>query len=146
MDNLSTTQLITTAIRCILNTERYLTATGFSALARLDGVKAALQRLEQDIPSRDPSAFETANLDAFGYATVLGYMNEHDPLTLQEIADPVRDTISLGLWATARCQMLGLKVVRVPACDHVKARYRKVTHVNAYPVGVLAEVIFGEMV
>ena len=45
---------------------------GVHAFARLEGFKLALRFLENNMPSRDPSDFETPNLDAFGYATVLG--------------------------------------------------------------------------
>lgn len=108
---------------------------------RLTVVMDALRDLETKLPSRDVEAFETPNVASFGYATVLGWLAEQDPLTLASLADPVRDTIEVGLKATALCHKRGLKVVKVAACDHVKQRYAKVATVNAYPSDVLAEVL-----
>jgi hypothetical protein len=145
--NTSTTELpvstITSAIRAILRADEDVIGKGHPA-ARLANLRFALMDLEAKLPSRDPDAFETPNLDAFGYATVLGYLNEHDPLTLLMTHDPVQETIRLGRKATALCLQRGIKIVKVPACDHITQRYAKVTHVNAYPVAILAEVVFGE--
>lgn len=137
------TAAITSAIRDILRADDDVLGKD-SAMSRLTVMRFALLNLEASLPSRVHEAFETPNIDAFGYATVLGYLNEHDPLTLLNINDPVRETIRLGRKATALCLMRGFKIVKVPACDHIQQRYAKVTHVNAYPVTVLADVIFGE--
>jgi hypothetical protein len=133
---------VTSAIRYILRANYSDRLSGVPEVLRLNSLLRSLADLEVNLPSRDPAAFETANLDAFGYATVLSYLNDTDPMSLQDLEDPVRDTIAIGRKAAALCLSRGLKIVRVPACDHIKQRYRKVTHVNAYPVGVLAEVIY----
>jgi hypothetical protein len=133
---------ITSTIRHILREDQYLRDCAAPITRRMGFLREGLMRLEQNLPSRDPAAFETANLDAFGYATVLSYLNDTNPLSLQDLNDPVRDTIAIGRQATALCLSRGLKIVRVPACAHIQQRYAKVTHVNAYPVGVLAEVIY----
>lgn len=143
MQNMIETATVTLSIRAILRAEYADRKAGVPPVHRLGAMINALNNLETAAPSRDPAAFEAPNLDAFGYATVLSYLNDEDPLTLAALADPVRDTIGLGVKATALCHARGLKVIKIPACEHVKARYAKVTHVNAYPVAVLAEVIFG---
>ena len=143
MQNQIDTATVTSAIRAILREDDDAQFQK-NPCARLTAMRFALMDLEVKLPSRDAAAFETANIDAFGYATVLGYLNEHDPLTLLNIEDPVRATIVLGRKATSLCIMRGIKIVKVPAPAHVTQRYAKVTHVNAYPVSILAEVIFGE--
>lgn len=140
MTNLATCD-ITSAVRAILRADEERSTSITHPAMRLGYMREALRSLEQELPSRDPAAFETANLDAFGYATVLSYLSDTDPLSLQDLDDPVRDTITIGRQATALCLSRGLKIVRVPACTHVTQRYAKITHVNAYPIGVLAEVI-----
>lgn len=132
---------ITSAIRSILRDDEFLRSHGATEVARIRELRGQLVALETDLPSRDPAAFEAPNLDAFGYATVLSYLSDTDPLSLQDLNDPVRDTIAVGRQATALCLSRGLKIVKVPACAHVRQRYAKVSHVNAYPIGVLAEVI-----
>lgn len=140
MTNISTSA-VTSAIRTILRLSAPV--VGLTASDRIALMTRGLRDLETSLPSRDPSAFETDSLDAFGYDTVLGFMNKYDPLTLLGMDDPVRDTIQTGREVTRRCLERGLKVVRVPACEHVKARYAKVDMVNAYPILVLNEVVFG---
>jgi hypothetical protein len=137
MTNYSTSD-ITSALRSI---QSGLRDHDMPVVSRMYRAANQLSQLETTLPSRDPSAFTTENLTAFGYNTVLGYLNDTDPLALLEMADPVRDTIPMGMKIAARCHAKGLKVVKVPACEHVKARYAKVTHVNAYPIAVLAEVL-----
>lgn len=140
MTNQSTCE-ITSAVRHILREDQHLRDCAAPIGRRMEFMHESLRRLEQNLPSRDPAAFETANLDAFGYATVLSFLNDTDPLALMEMEDPVRNTIPMGLAAAALCRARGLKIVRVPACDHVKQRYAKVTHVNAYPVSILGEAL-----
>lgn len=134
---------ITSAIRAAIRKDDHDRHRGMPISARVSALRLALSDLERGLPSRDPAAFETPNLDAFGYATVLGFINDADPLALQDMADPVRRTIHYGIMATKLCHKRGLKIVKVPACEHIQQRYAKVTHVNAYPVAVLAEAIFG---
>lgn len=133
------TSAIASAVRTILRDDDNA-AAHLSTGTRLTAVRSALRNLEASIPARDPAAFEPPNIDAFGYATVLGYPNQIDPLGVLTMADPVRDTIQIGVRVAAICRQRGLKVVKVPACDHIKQRYAKVTEVNAYPTHVLDEV------
>ena len=118
---------------------RHLSGPTRSAVA---AIADNLRDLERDTPSREPEAFVTPNLDAFGYATVLGYLSVEAPLSLLNMDDPVRETIELGQRVSRFCARNGVKVVRVEACEHVKARYAKVTHVNAYTNHVLNAVLF----
>lgn len=131
---------IASAIRATLREDAVHAHRGHDLGHRLFVMRLKLSELERDLPSRDPAAFETPNIDAFGYATVLGYMNQIDPLGVLTMDDPVRETIQIGVRVAAICRQRGLKVVKVPACDHVKQRYAKVTEVNAYPTHVLDEV------
>jgi hypothetical protein len=127
------------SIRRLEDISRTLYAAEHAAVLE---IARELHALERDTPSREPEAFETPNLDAFGYATVLGYLNVEAPWFLMNMEDPVRDTIVLGQRVSRFCARNGVKVVRVEACEHVKARYAKVTHVNAYPTHVLNAVLF----
>lgn len=155
MSDTTTISAITSAIRNInrnatrrLNDAKSANRSGMYHPAAtyhniLGEMVSELDELVRTIPARTPEAFASVNLTAFGYNTVLGYLNEEDHLSLQMMEDPVRSTIKMGHKATALCLSRGLKVVRVPACKHITERYAKVTHVNAYPIAVLAEAIYG---
>ena len=140
-DYMTVTAAVVAHIRAILREDDR--RVGQDPQYRVSTLRMSLKNLERNLPSRDPEAFDTPNLDAFGYATVLGYITETFPQLVEDLEDPVRDTIALGVKAVAMCHASGLKVVKVPACQHVKERYPKVLKVNAYPKAVLEKVFKG---
>lgn len=73
-----------------------------------------------------------------GYDTVLGYLAKNHPDVLDsfDYSDP-EVTQRDGFWLTHRCKERGISpfYVDAPACFAGKG----ITHVNAYPIAVLAE-------
>lgn len=98
--------------------------------------RAALHSLEKNLAPDDADAYQ---IDILGFDTVLSYLSKTNPEALDLILDPVFDTISDGLNLSRRARCRGIPILKVSAPAHIKARYPKVSHVNAYPTHLLAE-------
>lgn len=96
-----------------------------------------LQNLERDVASTTDDAYQGTEI--VGYDTVLGYLSKYDPVVMDLTLDPVFDTVADGKALAQKCRARGATILRVAACKHIKQRYPKVTHVNAYPINLLAE-------
>lgn len=99
-------------------------------------VRGMLDRLERDIAPDTPAAYACP---VEGFDTVLSYLSKHDQIILELAHDPVRDFIVDGKNLAKCARNRGLPVLRVAAPEAVSVRYRRVTHVNAYPTHLLAE-------
>lgn len=121
---------LTRALSIIRGLRRDNAALGFYTEAK------RLVLLEELLTPRAP---ETMVSEVPEFNTVLGYLTEYDPIILDLMNDPIRDTQRDGFWLTHRAKQRGLPVIKVPAPKAVTTRYPEVTQLNAYPVGLLRE-------
>jgi hypothetical protein len=103
-------------------------------------MKANIEALEHEIAGTDLEDFNACPVE--GFDTILSYLSRTNPEAFDLIDQPVHGTIRDGVFATKYAHARGYPVLRVTAPPHMKRRFPRATHVNAYPTHMLVE-IFG---
>lgn len=101
---------------------------------------AKIAALEHEIAGTAQEDFNACPVE--GFDTILSYLSRTNPEAFDLIDQPVHGTIRDGVFATKYAHTRGYPVLRVTAPPHMKRRFPKATHVNAYPTHMLVE-IFG---
>jgi hypothetical protein len=103
-------------------------------------VAAALECLEHEIAGTETEDFDDCPVE--GFDTILSYLARTNPEAFSLMDEPVHGTIREGFLVAQKARIRGLPIIRVVAPAHMRRRFPKATHVNAYPTHLLVE-IFG---